>query len=75
MIALYESAAQMQNSALTSMVKDNFDNTYHNISECFGELGLDNTLVLPSYVVDVSLLYAKIKESSWRQVRWRFDEL
>lgn len=62
LIALYESAVQMQNSVLMSMVKDNFDNTYHNISECFGELGLDNNLVLPSYVVDVSSLYAKIKE-------------
>ena len=62
LIALYERAVQMQNSALMSMVKDNFDNTYHNISECFGELGLDNNLVLPSYVVDVSSLHAKIKE-------------
>lgn len=62
LISLYETAAQMNNSALMNMVKENFDNTNQNISERFEELGLDNTLVLPSYVVDVSSLQSKIKE-------------
>lgn len=62
LIALYEAASQVKNSSLMNMVKVDFDNANQNISECFGELGLDNTLVLPSYVVDVSSLQYKIKE-------------
>ncbi|MCM1048428.1 MAG: hypothetical protein NC433_08390 [Clostridiales bacterium] len=62
LIALYETASQTENSALMSMVKANFDNVHHNMSECFDKLGLDNTLVLPSYVVDVSTLRSMIKE-------------
>lgn len=62
LIALYEIAAQMDNSTLMDAVRENFDNGLRNISEQFEELGLDNTLVLPSYVVDVSSLHIKIKE-------------
>ena len=45
------------------LIKENFDNATAGIAERFAELGLDNTLVLPSYVVDVSSLQAKIKSS------------
>lgn len=62
LIALYEMAAQMKNSVLMAVVKDHFDNAPQNISECFRKLGLDDMLVLPSYVVDVGSLYSKIKE-------------
>lgn len=62
LIALYEMASQMNNTILMNEVKENFDYANYDISERFGELGLDNTLVLPSYVVDVSSLQSKIKE-------------
>lgn len=62
LIALYETAAQMENRVLMDMVKDKFDCVHRNIAECFVELGLDSTLVLPSYVVDVSSLRSKIRE-------------
>lgn len=62
LIELYEKAAQTDNSVLMGKVKENFENDRQDISECFRELGLDNTLVLPSNVVDVSALYSKIKE-------------
>jgi len=62
LIALYETAAQTENNALMDKVKTYFDNVHPDMSECFAELGLDNTLVLPSYVVDVSSLQSKIKE-------------
>lgn len=62
LIALYEMASQMNNSVLMDMVKRNFDKVHKNIAECFDELGLDNTLVMPSYIVDVSSLHARIKE-------------
>lgn len=61
LIALYEIAAQMNNSVLMNVVRENFDNNHQDILEQFRELGLDNTLVLPSYVVDVSSLHSKIK--------------
>ena len=62
LIALYETAAQTENNALMDKVKTYFDNVHPDMSECFAELGLDNTLVLPPYVVDVSSLQSKIKE-------------
>lgn len=63
MIALYEAAVQLDNNELMVAIKENFDNATVGIAERFAELGLDNTLVLPSYVVDVSSLQAKIKSS------------
>lgn len=63
MIALYEVASQMNNSPFMDEVKKHFDNVHQDIAERFQELGLDNTLVLPSYVLDVSSLQSKIKES------------
>lgn len=62
LIALYEMAAQMDNEILMNKVKEHFDDTDRDMAECFEKLGLDNTLVLPSYVVDVSSLHAKIRE-------------
>ncbi len=63
LIALYEAASQVNNTMLMNVVKEHFDNIHINIAEKFQELGLDNTLVLPSYVVDVSSLQSKILES------------
>lgn len=63
LIALYEEAMQVNNTSLMSIVKENFDNAHVNIAERFIELGLDNSLVLPSYVVDVSSLQSKIREN------------
>lgn len=62
LIALYEAAVQVNNIALMNIVKDNFDNMHINIVERFRDLGLDDTLVSPSYVVDVNSLQSKIRE-------------
>lgn len=62
LIALYEMAAQMDSAILMHEVKERFDDTDRDMAACFEELGLDNTLVLPSYVVDVSSLHTKIRE-------------
>jgi len=63
LIALYEDAAQLNNHELMNAIKEIFDTAAKDIPERFRELGLDNTLVLPSYIVDVSTLQAKIKSS------------
>lgn len=61
LIALYEAAVQTDNRELMDAVKERFDDKMTGIAEQFDELGLDNTLVQPSYVVDVSTLQAKIR--------------
>lgn len=61
LIALYEVAMKNGNTELMNLIKDNFDNMPVNMAERFAELGLDNTLVLPSNVVDISALQAKIR--------------
>ena len=63
LIALYEAAEQAGSSMLMKLVKENFVKSNINMAEQFWKLGLDNTLVRPSYVVDVSSLQSKIYES------------
>lgn len=63
LIALYEEAIQVGNLVILNAVKESFDNSHKDIAERFRELGLDDTLVLPSNVVDTSSLQSKIYES------------
>ena len=63
LIALYEIAVQCNDTELITLIKKSFDITPFDMIEKFRELGLDDTLVLPSFVVDVSSLQSKIQES------------
>lgn len=74
LIALYEMAAQMNNLELMETIKDSFDKTHQNIGDQFRELGLDDTLVLPSYVIDVSTLQSKIKENTQISPEYRYHK-
>lgn len=62
LIALYESAVQNENQALMTLIKENFDNSFSDLANSFRELGLDDSLVKPSYVLNVGALEAKIQE-------------
>jgi hypothetical protein len=62
LIALYESAVQNENQALMTLIKENFDNSFSDLPSKFRELGLDDSLVKPSYVLNVGALQAKIQE-------------
>jgi hypothetical protein len=62
LIALYESAAENGNEALKNLIKENFDNTFTDLAGIFRSLGLDDSLVKPSYVINVSSLQTKIAE-------------
>ncbi len=62
LIALYESAVQNGNQDLMNLIKENFDRTFDNLPGRFRELGLDDSLVKPSYVVNVGTLQAKIQD-------------
>ena len=60
LISLYESAVGNGNAAIIEEVKENFDLQIENIAHKFRNLGLDDSLVQPSYVVNVSSLQEKI---------------
>ena len=62
LIALYESAVQNWNQTLMGLIKENFDNSFTDLEDRFRDLGLDDSLVKPSYVVNVGTLQAKILE-------------
>lgn len=62
LIALYESAVQNGNQAVMASIKENFDIPFINMADRFRALGLDDSLVKPSYVVNVGTLQSKIQE-------------
>lgn len=62
LIALYESAVLNENHTLMGLIKENFDNSFIDLADRFRELGLDDSLVKASYVVNVGTLQAKIQE-------------
>lgn len=62
MIALYESAEQSGNVSLMEQIKQHFDMVFTDLPKIFRDLGLDDSLVKPSYVINVSALQTKINE-------------
>ena len=63
LISLYESAVKNGNTAIVEEVKENFDVQVEDIAHRFRDLGLDDSLVRPSYVVNVSPLQEKINKT------------
>lgn len=63
LIALYEEAVSNNNEPLKSSIKQKFDTHIENISERFENLGLDNTLVLPSNVINADKILFEIKKN------------
>ena len=63
LISLYESAVKNGNTAIAEEVKENFDVQVEDIAHRFRDLGLDDSLVRPSYVVNVSPLQEKINKT------------
>lgn len=60
LISLYEDAVQSDNEKLKEQIKKVIDLKIENMPEKFRELGLDDSLVLPSYVVNTSYLLDQI---------------
>lgn len=63
LISLYESAVKNGNTVIAKEVKENFDVQMKDIVRRFRDLGLDDSLVKPSYVVNVSFLQEKINKT------------
>lgn len=63
LVSLYEYAIQSDNEALTKRIKEVFDLEFEDMPQRFRELGLDDSLVKPSYVINASSLQEKIRIS------------
>lgn len=62
LVSLYEFAIQSENEKLCNKIKEVFDLQFDNLPEQFRKLGLDDSLVNPSFVINTSSLQEKIKK-------------
>jgi hypothetical protein len=62
LVSLYEHAIQSENEKLCSRIKEVFDLQFEDLPNRFRLLGLDDSLVSPSYVINTSSLQEKIKK-------------
>ena len=63
LISLYEDAVRSDNEKMKSQIKEIIDLKIDNMPERFRELGLDDSLVMPSFVINTSYLREQIKKS------------
>ena len=63
LVSLYEYALQSENETLKKRVKEVFDLEVENMPQKFRKLGLDDSLVKPSYVINASSLQERIRKS------------
>ena len=63
LISLYENAVRSDNDKLGDQIKEIIDLKIDDIPERFRMLGLDDSLVMPSFVVNTSYLHEQIKKS------------
>lgn len=63
LVSLYEYAVQSDNEKLGKRIKEVFDLQFEDMPECFRMLGLDDSLVMPSYVINTAFLQEKIRRS------------
>jgi len=63
LVSLYEYAIQSENEKLCDRIKEVFDLQFEDLPDRFRMLGLDDSLVKPSNVVNISPLKEKIKKS------------
>lgn len=62
-MSLYEYAIRSENEILAKKIKQIFDLEFEDMPLRFQELGLDDSLVKPSYVINTSALQEKIRRS------------
>lgn len=63
LVSLYEYATQSENEKLCGRIKEVFDLQFEDLPDRFRRLGLDDSLVKPSYVINTSSLQERIKET------------
>lgn len=63
LVSLYEYAIQSENEKLCHRINEVFDLQFNDLPNRFRMLGLDDSLVSPSYVINTSSLQERIKKS------------
>ncbi len=63
LVSLYEYAVRSENENLEKRIREVFDLQIDDMPERFRMLGLDDSLVMPSYVINTSSLQEKIRKS------------
>ena len=63
LVSLYEYAVQSENETLAKRIKEVFDLEFEDIPQRFQKLGLDDSLVKPSYVINTSFLQERMRRS------------
>ena len=63
LVSLYEYAVQSENETLAKRIKEVFDLEFEDMPQRFQKLGLDDSLVKPSYVVNAASLQERIRRS------------
>lgn len=63
LVSIYEYAVQNENQKLCDKIKEVFDVQFDDLANRFRILGLDDSLVRPSYVINTYSLQEKIKKS------------
>ena len=74
LIGLYEGACQNGNQELRDMVLRWFDHQPADIAEQFRKLGLDDTLVTPSNVINLNALHTKIVQMQKQEPHMDYHE-
>lgn len=63
LVSLYEYAIQSENETLAKRIKEVFDLEFEDMPQRFQKLGLDDSLVKPSYVINTSSLQERMRRS------------
>ena len=63
LVSLYEYAIQSENETMAKRIKEVFDLEFEDMPLKFQKLGLDDSLVKPSYVINTSFLQERIRRS------------
>ena len=74
LVSLYEIAKQSENEKLCDRIKEVFDLQFEDLPYRFRMLGLDDSLVRPSYVVNTSSLKERIKKSMEENPELKFHK-
>lgn len=72
LISLYESAVQKEDEELADLIRENFDRKFEDLPEKFREMGLDDSLVKPSYIVNVEMLQSKIRGTMVKEPEFHY---
>ena len=74
LISLYEDAVRRENEKLQGRIKETLDLKIEDMSEKFRRLGLDDSLVLPSFVINTSFLQEQIEKKKAADPELKYHE-